>query len=234
MTLTVPYEDDAEAADEFAAFQSHEYSAFDFVRTAEDHDSTIKFREHPLKRNSVVCDACYRAYRKNATFDRRRQATNKELLAYVFQAVEEDKLKDISSQCRFWPYNRSRGGYAGSVRYNRERVLVARLVLHLAGRLDDLNAKLDAAHACRGAKNGCMNLVHLSAKTRKENAADRLRDNTHDRGERNPMAALTNKEVSEIRKLHAIGETITELAKEYDVSRSTISGVVHFKSYQPL
>ena len=58
--------------------------------------------------------------------------------------------------------------------------------------------------------------------TRAENMADKLRDGTHNRGERHPQAKLTEAIVRECRRRNATGESISVMAREYRVSVSTM------------
>jgi len=55
-----------------------------------------------------------------------------------------------------------------------------------------------------------------------ENAADRLRDGTHQRGERQWRHKLTSDQVLEIRARKAAGESYQTLAGEFGVSRSAV------------
>lgn len=51
-------------------------------------------------------------------------------------------------------------------------------------------------------------------------------------GENNGMAKLNNQKVREIRSKFKQGITIRDLAEEYNVSRNTISAVVHYRSWK--
>lgn len=62
----------------------------------------------------------------------------------------------------------------------------------------------EAAHSCGKAHEGCINPNHLSWKTPKENAADKIIHGTHDRGENHVSSILTESDVREIRRLQGI------------------------------
>lgn len=57
------------------------------------------------------------------------------------------------------------------------------------------------------------------------NAADKIKDGTHNRGERHGMSILTKDNVLDIRRRRANGESGLSLAAEYDVSPVTISAI---------
>jgi len=64
-----------------------------------------------------------------------------------------------------------------------------------------------------------------------ENCADRLRDGTHQRGEKMYAHKLTEIQVIEIRKRYAAGETRRVLADEFGVSQSAITGCVKRRTW---
>jgi hypothetical protein len=91
------------------------------------------------------------------------------------------------------------------------------------------------AHVCVNDTHGefvCGNPRHVRWATQAENLADRLTRGTSPVGERNPAAVLTWTQVDEIRRLHAAGQPQSVLAEQFAVSRSTIFGVVHAKTWR--
>ena len=66
----------------------------------------------------------------------------------------------------------------------------------------------------------CINPRHLRWASATGNAADRLADDTHNRGERCGTSKLTESEVLEI---YASGESQQVLASRYGVSQSAVS-----------
>ncbi len=65
----------------------------------------------------------------------------------------------------------------------------------------------------------CRNLDHLFLGTSSDNSADMVQKQRHCHGERHPLAKLTNDEVIKIR---ASKETVSVLARQYNVSESLI------------
>jgi hypothetical protein len=61
--------------------------------------------------------------------------------------------------------------------------------------------------------------------TRSDNQTDRLRHGTHECGERNAQAKLTEREVRRIRERRAAGERLIPIAKDFSVSMQTISRI---------
>lgn len=54
------------------------------------------------------------------------------------------------------------------------------------------------------------------------------------KGEENPSAILSSAEVIKIRKLYGKGWTITELAKKFDIGRTTVKRIVAFETWRNL
>lgn len=145
----------------------------------------------------------------------------------------EDVLGDPSiwshGECILWPYSVSGCGY-GDVRVNGRNRRVHRLVCErIHGPAPDL--KTDAAHDC-GARV-CVNPLHLRWATPAENQADRLRHGTLARGERQGSAKLSSDDVREIRRLTGApsGMSQREIADRYGVDRTTVSGILHRRSW---
>lgn len=141
---------------------------------------------------------------------------------YRLQALETD-------ECIVWPYMKNWGGYA-IVSVNKKPLLAHRLSLVLA---TGVNRKgMDAAHGpCHN--RACINPRHLRWATRSENLLDMRRDGTvpDRRGERAPVARLTDEQVLEIR---ASKEPVRALAVRYEVCRSTIYNVLHRTTWDHL
>ena len=73
-------------------------------------------------------------------------------------------------------------------------------------------------HKCRGK---CANPDHLEVGTYHQNAMDKVRDGTDNRGEKHWRSQLTETQVLDIRS--RVGQTQRQLGKEFGVSFQTIS-----------
>lgn len=103
----------------------------------------------------------------------------------------------------------------------KRKVSVHRLVLEtFAGKPD---GKLDCCHG-----NGIRadnRLSNLRWATRSENMLDAKKHGTSAIGEKNGHAILTKADVLEIRNRRASGERISEITKDYNVTRGAISDI---------
>lgn len=102
-----------------------------------------------------------------------------------------------------------------------------------AGRDPNLPA-LCVMHSCDNPP--CVNPAHLSLGTRRENHEDKVRKGRQIvgkdhalrwRGEKHAHALVTDKQVIEIRKRRAAGESNIGLAKEFGMSQSAMSSLCH-------
>lgn len=75
-------------------------------------------------------------------------------------------------------------------------------------------------------------LTNLRWDTSKANNADRFVHGTDPTGERNPRARLTERDVVEIRRRYAVGETLESLGEEFGVWCTTISAVILRKTWK--
>lgn len=91
----------------------------------------------------------------------------------------------------------------------------------------------DGMEACHDDGNPSNNrLGNLRWDTRSNNHADKIRHGTHDRGEANTRAKLTDAQVVELRREYALGEvTQKELAGRHNMTRQAISDVLSGRRY---
>ena len=81
-------------------------------------------------------------------------------------------------------------------------------------------------HKCL-AKN-CLNPAHLETGTEAENGRDKIRDGTSIRGIKHPNCKLTEQQVRDIK---SSTKSNKELSEYYNVSRTTISSIIHSGSW---
>lgn len=88
---------------------------------------------------------------------------------------------------------------------------------------------------CHGDGNPSNNhLSNLRWDTHSSNIQDAMRHGTSLIGTANPSAKLTNREVFEIRKLRSEGMRLKDLAKRFEMSLASISGIVVGKNWSHL
>ena len=88
-------------------------------------------------------------------------------------------------------------------------------------------------HNCPGGDNPkCFNPDHLFIGTHAINSQDMVKKGRSKKGEDRPSSKLTELSVKDIRKKHKDGIGICELARSYNVSSSTISGVCSRRTWK--
>ncbi len=123
-----------------------------------------------------------------------------------------------TDECISWPYSRNSAGY-GRVWLDGKLHQTHRIMCERAhGPAPD--GCTDVAHGC--ANRACCNPRHLRWATPKENAADRIRDDTHLRGLRHPGAKLSDEQA---RYIIANPEALSQnaLARQFGCSQTLIS-----------
>ena len=130
--------------------------------------------------------------------------------------------------CLIWPFGRLSNGY-GTLHFEGKASTASRVMCQIAHGAAPAG-KYEAAHSCRGAKDGCVNPKHLRWATVSENQLDRVRDDTHARGGRHHFAKLTESDVKSIRGLRA-SHSQQKLADMYGVHRSTVVDVLRGRTW---
>ena len=135
-----------------------------------------------------------------------------------------EKHIDKSGECWLWTGSCNEFGH-GQFRYESKAWKAHRFSYFLAN--GELPAPpLIVRHKCKS-KN-CVNPEHLEPGTKKQNSADRIRDETDNRGEKNSAVKLTEVQVREIRQSNKSQE---DLAKEFGVCKVNISAIINKKSW---
>lgn len=139
-----------------------------------------------------------------------------------YRFYQEVALIYDGHDCLIWPYGCSASGY-GQVSINGLAQRVSRLVCADAhGKPPTPNH--EAAHSCGNGSNGCVAKNHLRWATRTENERDKLLHDTHNRGERNKLAKLTEKDVRQIRGMKG-KKTQRAIAARFGVSKSLVGDI---------
>ena len=98
--------------------------------------------------------------------------------------------------------------------------------------LDRPPTGLNAAHGpCHN--RSCVSPWHVSFKSAAENAQDKVRDGTHNCGERHGGAKITDAEKAEIQRLYATGKYLQrELGKRFGISRGRVQEIVNAPTWR--
>jgi len=152
------------------------------------------------------------------TTRQRRKSRHGEPLRFLLDAVDY-----TGSECLIWPFARAGKGY-GKLRTPQGEKYAHRLICEVAHGAPPTPAH-ECAHSCGHGFNGCITPTHLSWKTPRENAADKIRHGTDNKGEKHGLAKLT---ASQVRRIYTSKGKASqaELARLYGVSTTTI-GRIH-------
>ena len=131
----------------------------------------------------------------------------------------ESKVEKIpEAGCWIWMGATQVRGYGELISHNRK---------HLAHRasyeafVGPIPKGMNVCHSCDNVY--CVNPAHLFLGTQKQNLQDMASKGRSTRGQRNPMAKLTEEEVKDIKYFLSIGINDSDIAKQYEVTRGAIN-----------
>lgn len=131
-----------------------------------------------------------------------------------------ERMSHEDQDCLLWPFkSRYRNGY-GAIWSDGRLTGAHRLMCRLT-QGEPPTPKSQASHAC--GQRLCVNPQHIRWAGPSDNAADKLRHGTDNRGERNVRAKLTGSQVVAVRRRVASGENHQTIADDFKVNRSTVS-----------
>lgn len=130
-----------------------------------------------------------------------------------------------TDDCVMWPYSLTSNGY-GRVQESGagSRFLLTHREALRRREGEPPTPTHQAAHA-QGCPKSCMNYRHLRWATAAENAADRNRDGTHNKGIQNGNARLTDAQVREIRRLASSGVRYKRIASMFDIKENYVGRI---------
>lgn len=132
---------------------------------------------------------------------------------------------DRTDDCWLWNGAVATDGY-GKMNLHRKYASAHRVsYIHHHGEIPE---GLVVRHKCRN--RHCVNPNHLEVGTRVDNMADKVRDGTDNRGEKNHKAKLTPEQVHEIR--NRASEVQERLAEEFGVSSQSIRNVIAHRNWK--
>ena len=138
------------------------------------------------------------------------------------QAWAREAAQYNGDDCLIWPFKAKMTSGYGSIKAAnpRRQVGAHRFICELA-KGPPPESRMECAHGC-GVKM-CCNPKHLRWATHRENDADKDAHGTRNIGIRNGSAKLTVEQVLRIRRLRAEGTSVHALAREHEMSPSSIS-----------
>ena len=136
----------------------------------------------------------------------------------ILQNIKVDPI----SKCWVWQKFRDKDGYGKT--YDIEHHVQRAHQLAYIAFIDDYDRNLLICHKCNNPS--CANPEHLYVGTHKNNAYDKVSNNTHPAGILNPNNKLTEKEVLEIRDLCKF-LTLKEISKLYNIWPTAVHKIKH-------
>lgn len=164
-----------------------------------------------------MCNAHYRRFKRHGSFQKQSRISIAVLWLKQFIATKE-------TSCINWKFSKNKQGY-GCLNCKGLPRLAHSAMCTLAHGARPNGA--DAAHSC--GNPSCINPNHLRWATRSENMNDRLIHGTDARGEKSPVARLTQEQVEYLRA--GARESQKELAQQWNVDPSTLSKAKNGKSW---
>ncbi len=142
--------------------------------------------------------------------------------------------------CWYWKKNTGHSFGYGSFRINGKTYLSHRLALIFF--CGNENKDKFVLHSCDNP--ACCNPNHLRWGTQKENISDSIKRGRKTDPPRNgslppvfygedcPTSVMTEKKVKELRKLYSEGWSVYDLAKRFNISKSTVYQIKNFKTWK--
>ena len=170
-----------------------------------------------------LCGSCYARFKRNGTVEPLvHQSKKGEALRFL------ENLKG-SEACVLWPFGKGGNGY-GVVKLNGRQTSASRAscTIHHGPPPDK---SYEAAHSCGEGHRGCVNPLHLSWKTPKENAVDKVEHKTSPVGIPHPSAKLTEDDVRFIRRNY--GEMgAARIAEKFSIKRTYAWEIARGKTWR--
>ncbi len=150
----------------------------------------------------------------------------------IFTDIEIQRIKRLfwrhvainnSDEC--WNWNSPHSTGYGRFQFNKRKYSAHRISWVLAN--GEIENNLCVCHHCDN--RACVNPEHLFLGTYRDNILDAARKGRHKNpsfiGHKNPAAKLSERDVIEIRRRHAEGETQRSIANDYPINFKAISKI---------
>lgn len=164
---------------------------------------------------SLFCNACQHRWKRYGNPNGGGPASGR-ARDFFYANVDAD-----TDECILWPFALTRGYGEMNINRRPRGVHVLSCERHHGPRPEGT----EAAHSC--GVPSCFNPRHLRWATSEENSSDRILHGTY-------SSRLTAQNALDIRSRVASGERQVDLAREFGVSRSYVSAIVHVRSWKGL
>lgn len=138
-----------------------------------------------------------------------------------------EHVRHSGQRCLLWPFNISTHGYA-KIWLDGKSQRASRVMCRLAHGEPPKAGKYEAAHMC--GNRGCVNPLHLTWKTPKQNNADMVVHGTILHGTKNHAAKLTEDDVHKIRAMRDV--SYAEIARQFSVSSAAIELIFRGRNWR--
>ncbi len=132
------------------------------------------------------------------------------------------------NECWPWRGDTDRDGYGVFFYRGRRRPAHEMALSFTTG--ESRLPELDTCHTCDHPR--CCNPAHLRFDTRQANVDDMISHRRHPRGSQTPATRLTEEEVLTIRHRRANGARCVDLARDFGISESAITAIVHGRNWK--
>lgn len=131
--------------------------------------------------------------------------------------------------CWIWVGARDSGGY-GMVTIDGKNYNAHKLAWEWAHKRK-VPKGLVLLHMCDNINGPCVKPSHLITGTQKNNVEDRVKKDRSAKGGQNGRAKLKNLDIKKIRKLRRDGWTESRIALLFGIGRSTVSNILHSRTW---
>ena len=157
---------------------------------------------------------------------------SRELLLDYGAAAEliEKLLVEMPTKCFFWPHTRTTAGYGTIGSFGETRYVHRIICERVHGPAP--SPKHHAAHSCGNGHLGCTTPDHLRWATPNENATDRNKHGTDNRGQNHYASSLSDQDVKNIRSLYGGGGiTYADIGELFCINYATVGCIVRRENW---
>lgn len=176
---------------------------------------SVEHCENLARGGKGFCGKHYLRFKRNGDPLKTKTAPTGEPLRWLKEAIARDE-----EGCIYFLYGK---GY-GQVTLDGKKMGAHRAACFLLFGTPE-GGNYQACHSCGNGHLGCVNPKHLYWGTQSTNEIDKLKHGTDIRGEKHPLAKLTEAQVIEIKEMIIQGIPTSLIAEKYSVSWGAIHSI---------